>query len=299
MCLKFVFGLVGGLCLSAQALSADSDVFIEHGNTRITVGELRLAIERTIPPQERLMFYASRKHLEKFASNFFIVRKLAEEAEGRKLSEIEEARVEEATKRALSQVQLDYLVAQREQPDYRALALATYKAFPERFKVPEQVHVEHILVSTKERSADEARLRAEEVLAKVKAPGADFATLAREYSDDPSVESNAGDLGFFGPGRMVKPFEEAAFAMQVEGEVVGPVETPFGLHVLRFKGRKAAGVRPFEEVEGQLIEGEKSAFRSKVVSEEIQRVGSMSGINANHDKLMELYKPLEISRPAE
>lgn len=67
--------------------------------------------------------------------------------------------------------------------------------------------------------------------------GADFATLATEYSQDPGSAARGGDLGYFGRGRMVAPFEEAAFAMQ-PGEVSEVVESPFGFHVIRVEDRR-------------------------------------------------------------
>ena len=61
--------------------------------------------------------------------------------------------------------------------------------------------------------------------------GADFATLARSHSKCPSGQ-NGGDLGAFGPGQMVKPFEDATFTAPV-GKVVGPVQTQFGYHLIQ------------------------------------------------------------------
>lgn len=67
--------------------------------------------------------------------------------------------------------------------------------------------------------------------------GADFAALATEYSQDPGSAARGGDLGFFGRGRMVAPFEEAAFALQ-PGEVSEVVESPFGFHVIKVEDRR-------------------------------------------------------------
>jgi peptidyl-prolyl cis-trans isomerase D len=66
--------------------------------------------------------------------------------------------------------------------------------------------------------------------------GADFAELAREHSSDPGSAQNGGDLGWFGRGRMVEPFERAAFGAQV-GDIAGPVETQFGVHIIKVNER--------------------------------------------------------------
>lgn len=69
--------------------------------------------------------------------------------------------------------------------------------------------------------------------------GEDFAALARQYSQEPGAQQSGGDLGYFGRGQMVAPFEQAAFAMNV-GDVSDPVETPFGLHIIKVEDKKAA-----------------------------------------------------------
>lgn len=76
----------------------------------------------------------------------------------------------------------------------------------------------------------DAKKLAEEVLVKVKA-GEDFATLAKQYSQD-TTASNGGDLGFFGKGKMVPEFEAAAFALKA-GEVSGLVKTVYGYHIIK------------------------------------------------------------------
>lgn len=100
------------------------------------------------------------------------------------------------------------------------------------------VTASHILVgyqgamrSRAERTKEDAKKRAEELLARAK-KGEDFGKLALESSDDPSAKMNQGSLGEFPRSRMVKPFADAAFAMQ-PGQISDLVETPFGYHIIK------------------------------------------------------------------
>ena len=123
-------------------------------------------------------------------------------------------------------------------------------------KEPE-VRASHILIATEGATTDEAkaekRAEAERVLALCKAPGADFAALAKEHSTGPSGP-NGGDLGFFPRnGAMVEPFAAAAFELPVGG-VSGIVETQFGFHIIKVTDRREGGVEPLEEVRAVLAD---------------------------------------------
>ncbi|MEN6294697.1 MAG: peptidylprolyl isomerase [Chloroherpetonaceae bacterium] len=94
----------------------------------------------------------------------------------------------------------------------------------------EMVRANHILIKFND-NKDSARTRALEILKEAKS-GKDFTVLARQYSQDPGSAQNGGDLGFFGHGQMVKPFEDAAFSAKI-GDIVGPIETDFGYHLIK------------------------------------------------------------------
>jgi len=129
-----------------------------------------------------------------------------------------------------------------------------------RFQQPEQVRASHILIDTRKLKTDEekqaAKEKAGDILKKTKAQDADFAALAKEYSEGPSAPKG-GDLNFFprkGRGAMVEAFGAAAFSLQPGQIYDSVVETQFGYHVIKVTDRKAARLISFEEAEGDIRE---------------------------------------------
>ncbi|MCZ6758119.1 MAG: peptidylprolyl isomerase [Bacteroidetes bacterium] len=107
----------------------------------------------------------------------------------------------------------------------------------------QSVKAKHILFRAAESNQvarAEALTEAQDVLRRLRA-GADFEQMARDFSDDPSA-SNGGDLGWFGPGTMVKPFEEAAFGASI-GQTVGPISTQFGYHLIMVEDKATVEVQ--------------------------------------------------------
>jgi peptidyl-prolyl cis-trans isomerase D len=130
-------------------------------------------------------------------------------------------------------------------------ARAYYDSHSADFDQPEQVRARHILLKVDDkRSAEEAQ-RQIDALRKRLAAGEDFAILAAGASEDPASAQRGGELGFFGRGQMVPEFEAAAFAAQ-PGEIVGPVKTSFGFHLIQVEEKRAGGTRPFEEMAPQI-----------------------------------------------
>ena len=136
-----------------------------------------------------------------------------------------------------------------------AVADADVKAYYEqnkgRFGVDEQRRASHILFAPDGGDKAAARKKAEAALAALKANPGDFAKIAKEQSKDPGSAAQGGDLGFFGKGMMVKPFEEVAFTLK-PGETSDIVETDFGFHIIRVTEVKPAQVKPLEEVRADI-----------------------------------------------
>lgn len=112
--------------------------------------------------------------------------------------------------------------------------------------------VRHILLLTQgktDKEKAEIHKKMEDILAKAKA-GADFAALAKQYSEDPGSKDKGGLYEDFGRGQMVKPFEDASFSVPV-GQISGIVETTYGYHIIKVENRKKE-TRPFDQAKAEI-----------------------------------------------
>lgn len=138
-----------------------------------------------------------------------------------------------------------------------------------RYLKKEQVKASHILFKVGRGMSDvdkKAKLKAaKDVLKLAKKKGADFAKLAKEHSEGPTA-TRGGDLGEFSRGRMVKAFEDAAFKAK-KGQVVGPVETQFGFHIIKVFDKQPARQRTFDEVKENIKASLRSRKRSQATRE--------------------------------
>jgi peptidyl-prolyl cis-trans isomerase D len=118
----------------------------------------------------------------------------------------------------------------------------------------QEVRAQHILLGVKQDAPEadvaKAQAEAESILAEAK-EGKDFTELARKYSQDPTVNDNGGDLGFFTRGRMVPAFADAAFSLK-PGEISEVVRTPYGFHIIKVTEVHAAKTTSLEEAKGEI-----------------------------------------------
>lgn len=147
-----------------------------------------------------------------------------------------------------TQINPDYTPSDAEIQQY-------YTDNKKKYDVPETVHARHILIKVDEKEDDKAKeakkVKIEEIRKKL-VDGADFAKIAQESSECPSKD-RGGDLGTFPRGRMVKPFEDAAFTQKVNE--VGPVvETKFGYHIIEVLEHNQAKEKSIDEVKGTITE---------------------------------------------
>ncbi|WP_311222560.1 MULTISPECIES: peptidylprolyl isomerase [unclassified Acidovorax] len=257
--------------MPAAALPSTS-VLVRGSKATVTVGDVQADAAMRIPAENLDQVLSRSAAVSQIATNLYARRAMAADAEAAKLNELPAvaAALQVAKDRVLSDAWLAKIGDQNSISDAAAegLALAAYKAKPERFVTREQIRVRHILFSG---VTPESRAQAETALDELK-KGADFGKLARESSADKGSGAKDGDLGFFERGRMVPAFEQAAFALTTPGELSGVVESQFGYHIIRFEERKLPGPQPFEDVRGELMKEARGTLLQEARVSEAQRL---------------------------
>ncbi len=130
-----------------------------------------------------------------------------------------------------------------------------YEEQKQAYTTPEERRIRHILIATTPESTAEEKQKALEKAREIKQQleqGADFAELAKQFSEDPGSKDKGGDLGFVRRGLMEKNFEEAAFSLP-KGAISEPVETPFGYHIIQVTEIKPEKIKPFEAVKKDIL----------------------------------------------
>jgi peptidyl-prolyl cis-trans isomerase D len=137
-----------------------------------------------------------------------------------------------------------------------------------QFRVPEMVKVRHILLKTQGKPAEEdakLKVQADDLLKQVKG-GANFAELAKKYSEDPGSANNGGEYSVQRDGQMVKEFEDAAFTLKPgESQVI---KTTYGYHVFQVVQHDQPRLKPFDEVKTQLA----SDYKKQRVNELMEQI---------------------------
>jgi peptidyl-prolyl cis-trans isomerase D len=160
------------------------------------------------------------------------------------------------------QASVEYLVLDIESVK-RGLSISTddlrkyYEENISRYATPEERRASHILIQAEAGQREQARAKARQLLDQLKARPEAFAELARQHSQDPGSAAQGGDLGFFGRGAMVKPFEDAVYALK-PGQISDLVETDFGIHIIRLTEVRGGQRKPFETVRAEIEDAVRS-----------------------------------------
>ncbi|HTJ58308.1 MAG TPA: peptidylprolyl isomerase [Devosiaceae bacterium] len=223
---------------AAPAAPKPTDVLAKVGNETITGADLNYAAEdlgqqlQSVPPQDREAF---------LVSVLIDMKIMGQAARTAKLDQTDDykARLAYLEDRALRRAYFEQNIVPAVTPD---AVKAAYDAYVKAFKPQDEVHARHILVATQAEAQD---------IEKQLAGGAKFEDLAKAKSTDTGSAANGGDLGFFQKGQMVKPFEDAAFSLNV-GQVSQPIQTQYGWHIIRVDEKRKTQPIPMAQLAQQL-----------------------------------------------
>ncbi|MCA3189362.1 MULTISPECIES: SurA N-terminal domain-containing protein [unclassified Cupriavidus] len=152
-----------------------------------------------------------------------------------------------------------------------------YDSNAQRFRTEEQRRASHILITVPKDAKDAdrkaAKDKAEKLLEDVRKHPETFADVAKKNSQDPGSAEKGGDLGFMGRGALVKPFEDAMYALK-DGQISDLVETDYGYHIIKLTGIKPAATQPLDEVRPELEAELKKQLAAKKYAEQADAFGN-------------------------
>lgn len=237
----------------------------------VTDMDMRATAE-LIPLNTRAGLLSRKENVEEQSKGLYLRRVLAEEAvrTGADKNPVVQALLNLARERILSDAVLGALDATKAPSDeaLEQYAQAAYKATPVRFQQPGQTRARHILLRN---TGPEAKAKAEALLAQLKG-GASFEALAQAQSDDVTTSGKGGDLGFFDPSTMVRPFQAAVAELKNPGDLSGVVESDFGYHLIKLEERRPAGILPYSEVREALRTEARTRAQQEARAEKINKL---------------------------
>lgn len=253
---------------SAQA---QPQVLMKSGDLAATTTDVK-AVAEALQDQQRRNTYGQPENVRRQAEEVLLRRWLAQKAVAAGLDKDANTatRVQQAREHVLSEAWMNKQVdAATPSPDaLTRYAQELYRSQPEKFKTGEEWLARHILVTPS--NNESARAKAQSILTQLKA-GASFEALAKAESSDKASGARGGDLGWFGAGTMVKPFQDAVASLAKPGDLSAVVESQFGYHVIRLDGKRPAGVRAFDEVrpdlEREVLAALKRSAREQLIAQ--------------------------------
>ena len=245
------------LMLAISASAEDSNSLTYYSTSQFSVTEFdRKMYLRNAPPEAGGGIGSRARNLSAL-SDLYAIKFLAGEAQNLDLlSEVEKewlaeyAVSMELIERYLRKMVEDKLAA----TDWEAEAREQYLASPEGYRVPESVSLRTLLIRTEDRAESEAMGIAVDLLHQAAQLGADFSKLVSEHTEDANAAANGGLMSGVVRGETVPPFEEAAFALRMPGELSEPVVSQFGVHLIQLVEYSPAEQLTYEQVAERIID---------------------------------------------
>jgi peptidyl-prolyl cis-trans isomerase C len=289
----FVIFSLSIFAFTAQATESvsESEILAKRGKGVITQSAFTARAEK-IPAHLRHATLRDGTRLQSVIATLLLQSQLAADARevGYDKDQIVIDRMRMAAEAELAEAWIQHYVEIHPEANYEQLAREYYQLHQDEIVTSPKIDVSHILVSTKDRSQEEALGLAESLSQQLNESPLAFDDLVTRHSDDPSAVSNQGKFKNVKKGDMVREFEEAAFALDT-GEISAPVKTTYGYHIIRLDASIAPEKMSFDDVKQQLIETERSKHDDRIKKNYLNSLTALD-VEMSEEALQELVNRL-------
>ncbi|HSE39527.1 MAG TPA: peptidylprolyl isomerase [Acidobacteriota bacterium] len=263
-----------------QPVAKKQKVVLEMGDYQLSDAEVKQILRQMSIEQKVHYLGRGEKGMEEFINDVAERHLLAQAARDRKMTEAPEvqAGMIMASDAVLYQAFYKKEILDKVVPESEIRAF--YDKNKERLTLPEQVRIRQIFVSPRAeaeiknsegndaKTEEQAKQKIDQIVSELK-KGADFAEVAKRLSEDPSAP-NGGEMPWFGKGRMVQTFEEAAFKLS-PGQSSEPFKTEFGYYILQLQEKRSKTEIPYEQVRDQ-IQNQIASSRQDMIQKLYQKI---------------------------
>ena len=256
MTAKMILGVVLGLAGFAGIAHAGDDVpIVTQGGATATLADVEGFLRQQVPEDKRQGFLGSASRVNQMLIGILRDKELANQAVTMKLDQDPQVQAQLAYARIqiLSAQRMHAFEAALKVPSFEEVAKEQYLAHKSDYVSPKVVDVQHVLISLKGRTDDEAKALADKVHAEAVASPAGFDELVAKHSEDPSKAGNKGMIPGATSGGYVPEFAAAASKLKTVGEISPVVKTSYGYHVLKLARIVPAKPQEFAAVKEQMI----------------------------------------------
>ena len=254
MIFRILLGLAGFAAASAYAAGDDVQI-LKQGSAAVTLADVEGFLQQQMPADKRQGFLSNPTRVNQMLIGILRDKQLADEAVSMKLDQDPQVQAQLAYARnlILSGKRMSAFEASLKVPSMEQAAKEQYLAHKADYVAPEVVDVQHVLISLKGRSDDQAKALAEKVQSEAVAHPDAFDELVMKYSEDPMKSDGKGLIPDATSGRFVPEFATAAKKLKTAGEISPVVKTSYGYHVLKLKRIVPAKPQDFAAVKDQLV----------------------------------------------
>lgn len=239
-----------------------ADMVAQRGGVRLTVADVDAKIA-SMPPEMRADYLNDPERMSRMIDAMLLTKQIAIAAEQARLDDTPEFRrdMELARVEILSRNQIERTIASADLPNLERAAKEKYLGSPDLYRPEPRIDVRHILIPTDGKDEESAKQTALEALQRAQA-GEDFVALVNEYAGGDAASPSAGLLERLDPKNLDPVFAKALAQFKAEGEVIGPVRSRFGYHVIKLERYQRFDQPPFDEVKDRIIDALRAEFRA-------------------------------------